>query len=107
MSGHTAANEAVPEIAELETCPERSRRIKLNLQSLVSNFHFSRRMQMSNYSLEEIIKRWGRGDLTTEQAIGQILLVVQNLSRRVGKLEQQAEAQRSRKSGPPNASRGK
>lgn len=62
---------------------------------------------MSSYTLEEIIKRWGQGNLTTEQAIGQILLVVQNLSRRVGKLEQMAEAQRNRKAGPPNAGRGK
>lgn len=62
---------------------------------------------MSSYSLEEIIKRWGRGNLTTEQAIGQILLVVQALSRRVGKLEQLAEAQRSQKSQPPDAAEGK
>lgn len=62
---------------------------------------------MSSYSLEEIIKRWGRGDLTTEQAIGQILLVVQSLSRRVGKLEQLAEAQRNKPSGPPDTGRGK
>jgi hypothetical protein len=62
---------------------------------------------MSNYSLEEIIKRWGHGNLTTEQAIGQILLVVQSLSRRVGKLEQLAEAQRNKPPGPPHAAGGK
>ena len=64
-------------------------------------------MQVSSYSLEEIIKRWGRGNLTTEQAIGQILLVLQSLSRRVGMLEQLAEAQRTKKSGPPNTAGGK
>jgi len=62
---------------------------------------------MSNYTLEEIIKRWGHGNLTTEQAIGQILLVVQSLSRRVGKLEQLVEAQRNKKSGPSNSAGGK
>lgn len=51
---------------------------------------------MSNYTLDEIIRRWGKGQLTTEQAVGQILLLLQSLSRRVGQLEQQAEIRRQR-----------
>ncbi len=42
---------------------------------------------MGVYSLDEIIKRWRRGDLTADQTIGQILQLVQNLSQRVGTLE--------------------
>jgi hypothetical protein len=49
---------------------------------------------VSNYTLDEIIKRWGKGKLTTEQAIGQILLLLQSLSQRVGQLERQAEIRR-------------
>lgn len=46
---------------------------------------------MGSYTLDEVIKRWDRGRLTTDQAVGQILLILQILSQRVGKLEQQAE----------------
>lgn len=43
---------------------------------------------MGIYSLEELIRRWQTGDLTTEQAIGQILLLLKELARRVSELEQ-------------------
>jgi hypothetical protein len=46
---------------------------------------------MGTYSLDEIMKRWRKGELTSEQAIGQILQLVQNLSRRVGSLERRLE----------------
>ncbi len=53
------------------------------------------RIQMGNYALSDIIKRWERGKLTTEQAIGQLLLSLQELSTRVGMLEKGAELQRN------------
>lgn len=46
---------------------------------------------MGTYSLDEIMKRWRKGELTAEQAIGQILQLVQNLTRRVGSLERRLE----------------
>jgi len=36
---------------------------------------------MGMYPLEELIRKWGRGELTIEQAIGQILLWLQRLER--------------------------
>ena len=42
---------------------------------------------MSAYSLEEITKRWKKGTLTSEQAIGQLLQVVMELNGRVGTIE--------------------
>ena len=42
---------------------------------------------MGMYSLEELIQRWYMEDLTTEQVIGQILQVLQELMRRVDDLE--------------------
>ena len=42
---------------------------------------------MGTYSLETLIRKWGLSELTTEQAIGQILLILQELLRRVEALE--------------------
>lgn len=42
---------------------------------------------MKRYELPELIKRWERGDITPEQAIGQILLWLTALAERVTKLE--------------------
>lgn len=42
---------------------------------------------MQRYELPELIKRWERGDLTPEQAIGQILLWLITLVERITKLE--------------------
>lgn len=39
---------------------------------------------MGMYPLEELIRKWGRGELSVEQAIGQILLHLQRLEQRVG-----------------------
>jgi hypothetical protein len=50
---------------------------------------------MGNYTLDEVIKRWTRGDMTTEQVLGQALLIVQDIARRVGKLEKLREAERN------------
>jgi hypothetical protein len=42
---------------------------------------------MGTYSLETLIRKWGLSELTTEQAIGQMLLVLRELIRRVEALE--------------------
>lgn len=42
---------------------------------------------MGIYNLEELIRRWRLGHLTIEQAIGQILLWLKDLSERLGELE--------------------
>jgi hypothetical protein len=38
---------------------------------------------MSNYTIEELIVRWRREELTVEQMIGQILLVLKEHEQRV------------------------
>lgn len=50
---------------------------------------------MGNYTLEEVINRWTRGDMTTEQVVGQTLLIVQDIARRVGTLEKLREGDRN------------
>jgi hypothetical protein len=42
---------------------------------------------MGNYNLDELVTRWEREKLTTEQAIGQILLILRSLTERVRDLE--------------------
>ena len=50
---------------------------------------------MGSYTLDEVIKRWTRGDMTTEQVVGQALLIMQDIARRVGTLEKLREAERN------------
>jgi len=42
---------------------------------------------MGAYDLDTLLKKWEREELSTEQAIGQILLLMQSISHRVGRLE--------------------
>lgn len=42
---------------------------------------------MSAYDLDTMLKKWEREELTTEQAVGQILLLLQSVSQRIGRLE--------------------
>jgi hypothetical protein len=49
---------------------------------------------VGSYRIEEVVERWGKGELSSEQAIGQSLLHVQSLTERVGLLEQRLEAWR-------------
>ena len=54
---------------------------------------------MGIYPLETLIRKWGLGELTCEQAIGQILLILQKLVRRVEALEgRRGRANRKRSS---------
>ena len=61
---------------------------------------------MSAYELDEVIRRWDVGKLTTEQAIGQILLLIrerderlQELEGRVASLRQALNGDRERRTG--------
>ena len=42
---------------------------------------------MGVYDLDTMLKKWEREELTTEQAVGQILLLLQSISQRVGRVE--------------------
>jgi hypothetical protein len=42
---------------------------------------------MSTYGLDEVIRRWERTALTVEQAIGQILLLLQGIEERLRDVE--------------------
>jgi hypothetical protein len=39
--------------------------------------------------MEELLRRWHTGEMTSEQAIGQILLLLKELDTRVGNLEKE------------------
>lgn len=49
---------------------------------------------MSAYDLDTMLKKWEREELSTEQAIGQIMLLLQSISHRVGRLEMAQENNR-------------
>ncbi len=42
---------------------------------------------MGTYSLDELIRRWQSGELSTEQAIGQMLLIIKRLAEQTNQLE--------------------
>ncbi len=50
---------------------------------------------MGTYTLDEVIKRWTRSDMTTEQVLGQTLLIIQDIARRLGALERLRELDRN------------
>ena len=43
--------------------------------------------QVGTYPLETIIREWKNGKLTTEQAVGQILLLIQEMKERMADIE--------------------
>ena len=49
---------------------------------------------MGAYELDAILKKWERGELTAEQAIGQVLQLLQELAERVGQLERKIVGER-------------
>ena len=49
---------------------------------------------MGTYGLEEVIHRWARGDLTVEQIIGQILLLLQAIEERLREVERKLSSPR-------------
>ncbi len=42
---------------------------------------------MSHYNLDELITRWEHEKVTTEQVIGQVLLLLRSLAERIEELE--------------------
>ncbi len=60
-----------------------------------------RRTRVGAYSLEELVRRWQTGELTIEQAIGQMLLLLKELDAQVRKLElAQFRKEKSKKAMP-------
>ena len=51
---------------------------------------------MGTYDLEDVIRAWGREDLTIEQVIGQILLLLQELEERLCNAEGGLEKHKER-----------
>jgi hypothetical protein len=51
---------------------------------------------MGTYPLEFIIREWGKGNLTIEQVLGQMLLLFQQLEARVRELEHRQHEARKR-----------
>ena len=49
---------------------------------------------MSAYDIDALLNKWERGTITTEQAVGQTLLLIQGVSQRVGNLERRMERRR-------------
>jgi hypothetical protein len=49
---------------------------------------------MSAYDLQQLMRKWGREELTVEQMIGQIMQHLQELSDRIGSVEKQQETLR-------------
>ncbi|WP_420631680.1 hypothetical protein [Candidatus Leptofilum sp.] len=53
---------------------------------------------MSSYDLDQLLRLWSAEKLTNEQAIGQILLQIKALTKRIGDLdEEQEQARRAAK----------
>lgn len=44
---------------------------------------------MSNYTLDELVERWKHEDLTPEQMIGQLLLLLRRIEERIHELERE------------------
>ena len=53
-----------------------------------------REPKVSNYTIEELIARWKREELTIEQVIGQILLLLKEQDRRLREAALQTHARR-------------
>lgn len=54
--------------------------------------HLLRKHAMNTYNISEIIKMWEHVELTVDQAIGQLMLHIQELTQRVNTLERRLEA---------------
>ena len=54
---------------------------------------------MNTYNISEIIKMWEHVELTVDQAIGQLMLHIQELSQRINTLERRLEVEN--RSNPP------
>ena len=60
---------------------------------------------MSAYPLETLLRQWARGDITAEQAIGQILQVMAKLHERIQEVENRLfRWEQAERRDPPKAS---
>lgn len=55
---------------------------------------------MNTYNISEIIKMWEHVELTVDQAIGQLMLHIQELTQRINTLERRLEGEN--RSTPPS-----
>jgi exonuclease VII small subunit len=55
---------------------------------------------MSAYKLEEVIRKWELEQLTIEQAIGQILMLIRERDQRLQELEDRVSSLRQALNGP-------
>ena len=55
---------------------------------------------MNTYNISEIIKMWEHVELTVDQAIGQLMLHIQELTQRINTLERRLEGEN--RSNPPS-----
>lgn len=60
---------------------------------------------MNTYNINEIIKMWEHVELTVDQAIGQLLLHIQDLTQRVSTLERRLDTTAGRPSQSPDSGR--
>jgi hypothetical protein len=60
-----------------------------NLKSAIYNLQSEGERTMSQYTMEELIVRWKQEEMTADQMIGQILLVLQAMLQRQRELERQ------------------
>ena len=61
---------------------------------------------MGTYELDTVIKKWKRGDLTVEQAVGQTLQLLELMSHRIGRLEKRAVEERPSAEPPLSGKQG-
>jgi hypothetical protein len=70
-----------------------------NTQYPIPNIQYQEVTQMSAYKLADVIQMWAVGKLTTEQAIGQILQLIQERDKRLQELEDRVAALRQAMNG--------
>ncbi len=65
--------------------------LRPNLQSgaLWANLQSERERTVSQYTMEQLITRWKQEEMTADQMIGQVLLVLQAMHQRLRELERQ------------------
>jgi len=61
---------------------------------------------MATYSLDVLLRKWGREELSLEQAVGQILLIIQRFDQRISVLEGRKPRPQRRTAPAPRANKG-
>jgi serine phosphatase RsbU (regulator of sigma subunit) len=68
----------------------------ISLSGACHNYVLGEEYKMGTYDWQQLIRRWQSGELSVEQAVGQLILHLQELSERVGRLETEFEVQRQK-----------